>query len=161
MKRLNRIETLEEAALEQRREALRDSRWRRWRSMLRYGLLVMSILTGGPAELKSVADQLVQRQATGRSVNAAEPGRPTRGREAGRGVGKGGTAPPHAVDGRTGAAAEDSRNLGFVLSVAITAETYVGSCVDVGCQLLARLSRRCRGRPLGRRSHQTPRRQSS
>jgi len=40
MQRIDRIDTMERAALERERETLRGSRWTRWRSMLRYGLVI-------------------------------------------------------------------------------------------------------------------------
>jgi hypothetical protein len=51
MKRISRIETLADARLEGERQALLDQRWRRWRSMLVTGSLLVGLLSGQLAPL--------------------------------------------------------------------------------------------------------------
>src|SRR4051812_23252773 len=68
MQRIDRIDTMDKAVLEREREALRDSRWNRWRSMLRYVLLVVSIIFGGPP-----AVELARMGVDSGAASAAEP----------------------------------------------------------------------------------------
>jgi hypothetical protein len=71
MQRIDRIDTMEQAALERERETLRRSRWTRWRSMLRYGLLIVSIFFGGPPAVERVRGKIAESGARASAAKVA------------------------------------------------------------------------------------------